>query len=512
MNLIYSCIFCQVKYFELLALVLQSYLMYGQPSDDTHYLIITHPDFKEKTQRLLDALKLDGNIWCLDLNNKFEAGYSRLKIFDYPDIDKYEKILYLDCDILVTNRLDTILNLDLDNKLYTLKEGTTNHPYWGSLFWDKNPKVPAFTTGVLLFKNHETIRNLFRCILKHIERYLETGKEPPKCYDQPFIVYNTISDGLHDNTMLIGKVKNIDCYPEWNPMVYNNETIVHFPGSAGKLYQDKSIKMAIFLSEVKKAKEKQNNGSDIDIIAVAPSNILDKTKMKYLLESAQINNFEVKIIGSNQEFQYSDKIIWLTDFLKEYKSNDIVIFTDAYDVFYLDGLETIKQKFLKFDADIVWSVEKWYSHQLKSDKKFYDDIAKSNYRYLNSGTFIGYRDKLLEFFLGLTESLEEIRLDVKMENYAAWLRGSDQAIISHYLCKNQSKLKIESSDFIKFDYNCEIFYVAVQDWDNPEKYINADMILTETKQRPSIIHVPWKNKYEHVLDKLFKMTYYRCTP
>ena len=39
----------------------------------------------------------------------FEACYSRLKIFEYSDINKYDKILYLDYDILITNNLSNIL-------------------------------------------------------------------------------------------------------------------------------------------------------------------------------------------------------------------------------------------------------------------------------------------------------------------------------------------------------------------------------------------------------------------
>jgi len=40
-------------------------------------------------------LNISGKIWCIDLKTKFEAGYSRLKIFNYPNINLYRKILYL---------------------------------------------------------------------------------------------------------------------------------------------------------------------------------------------------------------------------------------------------------------------------------------------------------------------------------------------------------------------------------------------------------------------------------
>ena len=40
------------------------------------------------------------------------------------------------------------------------------------------------------------------------------------------------------------------------------------------------------------------------------------------------------------------KIYWFRDYLLTKKDNDIIIFTDAYDVFYLENLENIKQIFL----------------------------------------------------------------------------------------------------------------------------------------------------------------------
>ena len=67
-------------------------------------------------------MDISEKIWCINLKTIFEAGYSRLKIFDYPCINLYNKILYLDCDILVTNSINNILDFQLENKLYALKE------------------------------------------------------------------------------------------------------------------------------------------------------------------------------------------------------------------------------------------------------------------------------------------------------------------------------------------------------------------------------------------------------
>ena len=129
-TVIYSCVFFNEMYLNLINLLLTSYKLFGNFSEDIDYLIICNPNFQTKIQAIFDNLNINGKIWCLDLNTKFEACYSRLKIFDYPNINLYNKILYLDCDILVTNSINNILDFQLENKLYALKEGNTNHPYW----------------------------------------------------------------------------------------------------------------------------------------------------------------------------------------------------------------------------------------------------------------------------------------------------------------------------------------------------------------------------------------------
>jgi lipopolysaccharide biosynthesis glycosyltransferase len=187
-------------------------------------------------------LNINGKIWCIHLKTKFEAGYSRLKIFDYPDINLYNKILYLDCDILVTNSINNILDFQLENKLYALQEGNTNHKFWGSQIFDKNPNCSAFTSGILLFNNNIIIKDLFSQILLHIHNHITSMLPIPDCLDQPFIVYHAVKNNLYDNQKLINIVIN-------NPNNFNNETISHFPGEPGN-YGSKIVKMSNFMNNV----------------------------------------------------------------------------------------------------------------------------------------------------------------------------------------------------------------------------------------------------------------------
>ena len=254
-NIIYSCVFFNEKYINLINLLLLSYKIFGNPSDNTDYLIICNPSFEKKIQEIFDKLNINGKIWCINLKTKFEACCSRLKIFDYPNLNLYNKILYLDCDILVTNSIKNILDFQLENKLYALKEGNTNHRFWGkNLFNNNNPNCVAFTSGILLFNNNIIIKDLFSQILLHINKELikynyellfQQKKEVNFNHffgDQPFIVYNAIKNNLYDNQKLINIVIN-------NPKKFNNETISHFPGGPGD-YESKNKKMKNFMNNV----------------------------------------------------------------------------------------------------------------------------------------------------------------------------------------------------------------------------------------------------------------------
>jgi len=173
-------------------------------------------------------------------NTFITALCSRLFIFHYENINHYNKILYLDTDILITNNLKNIFNFNIENKLYVLKENaTTDGPYWGiELFGNNNPKASAFTSGILLFNNHESIKNLFSDITNHINYNINNKLVLPQCLDQAFIVYHCVIKNMYNNEKLIGMVVN-------NPKNLDKQIISHFPGGVGH-YQSKIDKMTLF--------------------------------------------------------------------------------------------------------------------------------------------------------------------------------------------------------------------------------------------------------------------------
>jgi hypothetical protein len=245
------CVFHQQSYINLLQLLLTSISVKGNINKDTtEILIITHPTFLPHIQKKVEICNLPINYYLLDLHTLFETGCARLNIFKYENIHKYDTILYLDTDILLNSDINVMLNLELSpQKIYALEEGTIGspHDYWGSQFfnfskYDRN--TTAFTSGILFFKNSECMKLLFDSIQSHIEDYIYIKKNTiPICLDQPFIVYNAISQNKYDNQVL-------KKYAENNPSIINSEKIVyHFPGGPGT-YNSKYDKMTVFWAKI----------------------------------------------------------------------------------------------------------------------------------------------------------------------------------------------------------------------------------------------------------------------
>jgi len=245
----------------------------------------------------------------------------------------------------------------------------------------------------------------------------------------------------------------------------------------------------------------------MNVRTVTPTNVYDEEKMKYLLQSSKILGFEVDVIGLGKPFIFSAKILWLLEYLSsspDVRDDDIICFTDAYDVFYVENLDAIKDKFLSFNSDIVFSVEKLYSHQLEIDKRFYDEMSLGHsYRYMNTGSYIGYKSKMLELFRDIYASMSnpEFLKELGKENYTVQSDSVDQTIVSHHVAKYWSKYSI------CFDYTCKLFYNTAGDWWSIDSAIDSNMRLALTGEVPSTIHVTLKCNFEHILRKLFYQTY-----
>ena len=236
MNLIYSCVFFQESYVQLLELLLKSYKLFG---NNTTYLILTSQQYYQQIKNIMLELEIEHGIWTMNVTTIFESAYSRLLIFNYPHINKFSKILYLDVDILITGNLNKLFEEQLEDKIYCLKEGNTKHPYWGHQFFENNPECRAFSTGIILFNNCDNVKQLFANTLKHINYHLQKNRDIPRCLEQPFLIFNAFQLNLYNNELL-GNYAKID------PKEYDGLLLYHFAGNPGH-FKSKIEKMTDFL-------------------------------------------------------------------------------------------------------------------------------------------------------------------------------------------------------------------------------------------------------------------------
>jgi len=200
-NLIYFCIFYNKGYIDLFKYLLISLKLFSK-TDTFDIVVYTSSEFEVLIQELSNTFFLNIKIKTFPYTTIYEACCARFYIFDYEEIDKYSKILYLDTDILINNDISRIFDIALLDKIYGLEERTIEyHSHGGSLFdFSKiDRSTPGMNSGILLFQNTDSIKSLFKRILVHSVEHSDV----PKIYtDQALLNYYAISDGICDSTTI----------------------------------------------------------------------------------------------------------------------------------------------------------------------------------------------------------------------------------------------------------------------------------------------------------------------
>ena len=247
MNCIFCCVFNQEKYVDMFFLLLESIFIYGDLDYNTNILVYTSTVFMNKIKQSHlfnnEKIKFEINDTYDDINKACKA---RLDLFNLPSITNYNKILYLDTDILVKDNINKVFDVCKEDILYVLEEGEINsdRDFWGkTLFGNEINNYEdrtAFSSGILLFNNSEKIKDLFIKINEDIIKIPYNFE----CYDQPYIVYNSFKYNLYNNKILKTYVVNYDTN------IHSDKVIHHFPGYPGR-YEHKINSLIIFMKNMK---------------------------------------------------------------------------------------------------------------------------------------------------------------------------------------------------------------------------------------------------------------------
>ena len=237
-NLVYMCVFHKKAYIELLRLLMLSVKIFSR-TDTIDFLVFTSEEFKSDIDSMSVLLEIPIKAKIFHFTSMHESTCARLFIFEYEKIYNYEKVLYLDTDIIIQNDLEFLFNKDIEERVYAMKEGTIEHEYHGAWFFDfskMDKNISGMNSGILLFKPTREIHKIFSEIIQHIKDMKDNNKKLPACMDQPFLNYHIINNDKH-NTVFLEKYGLIYCYdPPPPPSAATDVIICHFVwpiGNAG---------------------------------------------------------------------------------------------------------------------------------------------------------------------------------------------------------------------------------------------------------------------------------------
>jgi hypothetical protein len=127
-------------------------------------------------------------------------------------------------------------------------------------------------------------------------------------------------------------------------------------------------------------------------VATKPHPVLDHLKKCVASNNETIHilgEAENRVIGWESHQNFGIKLREVCNFLKQpnLSDDDIILFTDAYDVVYLGNKTTILERFAEFEKPIVFGCEKYCFPDPNRKSEYLNRIQE--FSFLNSGMFIG---------------------------------------------------------------------------------------------------------------------------
>jgi len=232
--LVYTSCFHQEIYTDVVLFLINSFKKTGSSVD---FLVYTTSEFKgiiqSKCSDLTGVFFFEKNFY----KSMNQARISKLDIFDYTEIEKYEKVIYIDADsIFIKDPCSMFENIQ-DDVVYTVGEGTilNEGEYWGrSLFLKENAQYPdreGLSSYIMGFKNIPTIKKLFIKIKQSF--YLDMYQNKLKFYDQPFLNFFLIQNNMCNTETFKTLTKSRE--PAESAMK-EGLTVIHFAGCPGHGY------------------------------------------------------------------------------------------------------------------------------------------------------------------------------------------------------------------------------------------------------------------------------------
>lgn len=239
MNLIYFTLGSNQKYFDLLKLNINSLDRFYD--ENIELLIITDNFLKNKIQRELRT-KFKINFIISQINSISQSSYNKLKIYQYGEINKFEKIIFCDADILWNDSPNLIFDKISNDKIHVSNDDDFMFKnYWGGslLTSDEIKEIKEnniFGISCGFFGFNVSLSSIF----KEIEDFLlKNINVMNTCFEQPY--FNTF---LFRNKLYKNDLNEFITNKGYN-LTSSDKVVVHFAGGPGN-YEIKFKKMMLF--------------------------------------------------------------------------------------------------------------------------------------------------------------------------------------------------------------------------------------------------------------------------
>lgn len=181
------------------------------------------------------------------------ALFRKFDIFHHPQYMSYDKILFLDCDIIVQTNVINIFKAikPKPNKLYVPEEGTVDGKYWTmnaylpqDIEYMKKNNIKSFNSGTFMFVPTEIM-------LEHFIKAKTFGLNYKGSHFVDQSVFNYYFNRLRIACISKYLTNNIQMFPDITKY-YPDKTLIHFSGIGD--YKIKRIRMKKYLEFIKKIK------------------------------------------------------------------------------------------------------------------------------------------------------------------------------------------------------------------------------------------------------------------
>jgi hypothetical protein len=240
-HLVYYTIGGDIKFIESLELSIKSLRLFGEYTGDI--LIITdNICYEQVKEKFKDCYILNINDYCIHC----EASINKLKIYQYENIKNYNKIIYLDLDILIQNDISIIFKAIKDKFIFSNELDTNtrelakviNNDYHGKLlFSDKE----AFVYDL---ENRNSINGGFfgfsMSMLHHFEKILIDVEIDRKissdrkdwCCEQATINKYMIINNIYDDS-ISDKILHFAAQYSYEDIDIQKKILLHFCWGVG---------------------------------------------------------------------------------------------------------------------------------------------------------------------------------------------------------------------------------------------------------------------------------------